>query len=287
MSLYDNGLPFTDHLKDNLDDQTERIKNNKASLIIVSGGLGSGKTTLSVHMLNYFNKSYGLPPIDLKQNIKDLPQYAIGGDDFLNKKDICYENKIPVIIYDEAGDYSKRGSLSKFNSNLNRTFDLFRAFKLIVIMVLPNFNVIDNDLFDKEIPRLLLRTRRENNKDYSEIKGYGLFEMNLLRQELSNPNKKLYAYNNIYCNFDALFKDLDAEQSHDLDILTTKDKLKISKKLNLKRANLINKKEIAEKLNITVASLSNKLRNKKIQPKQMIENKAYYDKDVIGVLLSK
>ncbi|GAJ07918.1 unnamed protein product, partial [marine sediment metagenome] len=38
-NTYDNGLPFSQTLKKNLDTQIERIKDNKFSLIIIEGGL--------------------------------------------------------------------------------------------------------------------------------------------------------------------------------------------------------------------------------------------------------
>ena len=42
--LYNYGLPFSKDLARNLDEQKERVKGRKASLIIIDGGIGEGKT---------------------------------------------------------------------------------------------------------------------------------------------------------------------------------------------------------------------------------------------------
>ena len=69
---------------------------------------------------------------------------------------VCYQERFPAAGYDEAGDFNKRDSLSNFNAMINRTFETFRAFKIVVVLVLPSFSVLDNQLFDNMIPRLLL-----------------------------------------------------------------------------------------------------------------------------------
>ena len=35
-----------------------------------------------------------------------------------------------VIVYDEAGDFNRRGALTKSNAQLNRAFEACRAFKI-------------------------------------------------------------------------------------------------------------------------------------------------------------
>jgi hypothetical protein len=111
---YNHGLPFSEILGETITTLNKRIKLKKAVVVIVAGGLGEGKTTLSIEIADYQNKLYGLPPVDLSLGVK-CPQYALGGKDFINKIKACYEKKLPVIIYDEAGDFSKRGALTQFN----------------------------------------------------------------------------------------------------------------------------------------------------------------------------
>ena len=98
----------------------------------------------------------------------------------MKKLTVCHEMKLVCIVYDEAGDFSKRGSLSRFNQMLNRTFETYRGFRILVFLGLPNFNVLDNNLFDNQIPRLLLHCSGRGDK-YGNFSGYGLEEMNWIR----------------------------------------------------------------------------------------------------------
>ena len=96
--VYNHGLPYDKTLHKNLVEQKERIEMNKASMILIDGGVGEGKTTLAVHVLDSINALYGKKPLDL--DAKETPQYAMGGEDFLKKLVKCYERKLPCIIYD-------------------------------------------------------------------------------------------------------------------------------------------------------------------------------------------
>ena len=154
MKLYKNGLKFSSPLDKNLCKLIDRINNNKAALVIISGGVGEGKTTLGVHVLDYINSQKNMEAVSL--DLQQHPQLGQGGLEFTKNLRICFEHKLPCTGYDEAGDFSKRGSLTQFNAMLNRTFDTFRAFKCIVVLILPKFSLLDQDLFDKNIPRLKL-----------------------------------------------------------------------------------------------------------------------------------
>jgi len=167
--VYKSGLPFSEIIATNLIDLYHRVQlYNKAALIIIDGHVGEGKTTLAVHVADFLNKLANLPQIIFED------QLGMGGDEFLEKLRLCYKKKLPVVIYDEAGDFNRRAALTRFNANLNRTFETFRAFKIIPILCLPSFWVLDNDLFSKGIPRLLLHLSKRTNK-MGRFKGYSLY----------------------------------------------------------------------------------------------------------------
>ena len=63
--LYKHGLPFSEKLAENVKDLIARIDLNKASLIVIDGGVGEGKTTLAVHIADYVNSLAGMGPISL------------------------------------------------------------------------------------------------------------------------------------------------------------------------------------------------------------------------------
>lgn len=271
--LYDHGLAFEKELAPNLDDLQKRINKKKASLMIISGGVGEGKTTLAVHVADYINKINGRPPITF-----DGPQMAMGGVDFLKKLRVCYDDKLPCIIYDEAGDFSKRSSLTKFNAVINRTFETFRAFKCLVILCLPNFDILDNQLFDNQIPRLLLRChgRTEN---YGNFDAYGLNEMMFLKYWFKKSPIKNYAFGRVYPNFYGHFLDLEPDRSKELDEVSMKNKKEILKKSEIKIEGLLSYPELAQKLGITIDYTRLLVSKLKIKPARTISRVKYYTPD--------
>ena len=273
--LYDNGLPFSQMLADNLDDLIKRVEINKASLIIIDGGVGEGKTTMLVHVEDYIQKE----EIEV-----DGCQMAMGGIEFLKKIRECYEQKKSCVGYDEAGDFSKRGSLTQFNAMLNRTFETFRAFKCIVILCLPCFNVLDAQLFDNQIPRMLIHLHSRTAIDGS-FSVYGLDEMNWLRVWMDKyPKHRAKAYGIVTPNFRGHFKNLSEERCRKLDAVSTKSKLQILRKSEVKIEGLVNYEELATKMNRSTHWVMNSFKTLKIKPARTINRMKYFDGDVINIL---
>lgn len=278
--VYKNGLPFSDSLAKNLIKLKERIDNKKSALIIIEGGLGEGKTTLGVHVLDYFNSLYGLPLIDLKGH-----QLSMGGVKFLEGLRINYETKLPCIGYDEAGDFSRRGSLTGFNAMLNRTFETFRAFKCLVVVIIPSFDVLDNQLINNKIPRLLLTLKRRT-KTYGNYYGYSLYRINLLKYRMSKTTIKQNAYNTVKPNIWGHFKDLDPERSAILDDVSTKNKIDILKKSEVRIEGLLTYPELASKLFKSIIWVRIAVSKLKLKHSKEIKRIKYFDRDVLARLSS-
>ena len=279
---YEHGLFFSEKLAENIDDLINRVDNKKASMIIISGGVGEGKTTLLVHVLDYINKKRGLQPIDLTK--EDSFQLSMGGADFLHKLRLCHENCLPCIGYDEAGDFSKRGALTHFNAMLNRTFDTFRAFKIVVVMSLPNFNVLDQDLIDKKIPRLLINCKDRTNSQ-GHFFGYSLYRIDLLKANMKSLKVKNYAYVKVKPNFYGHFKDVTPERSKMLDKLSTDNKMEILRKNEVMIQGLLNYKQLAKKCFrslVWVKLVVNKLH---LEPVRIIKRVKYFDEDTVNILI--
>lgn len=250
--LYDYGLPFTKEVETNLKQANDRVQNKgKASLWIIDGGVGEGKTTILTHALDLVNKFNGYGDISLKLN--DHPQLALGGAKFVKQLGECHKLKLPCIGYDEAGDFSRRGSITRFNAMLNRTFETYRGFKILVIIALPNFNILDNQLFDNNIPRGLLhlfgRTNHQGN-----FKAYSLVNMNWIRYWADKLPKgiKYKCYDKVVPNFNGHFLDLPPARARQLDTLSTKGKLEVLNKASAKLDGLLNYKQLAEKVGRSV-----------------------------------
>lgn len=277
---YKNGFPFSNSLVKNLDKLQQRIDNRKASLIIIDGGVGEGKTTLGIEIGDYINRINSYGEIELT---KDGPQLAIGGIEFLRKMRVCYERKLPCIIYDEAGDFSKRGSLTHFNSMLNRTFETFRAFKCLVILVLPSFDILDQRLIDNQIPRMLLHLKDRTLKT-GNYYGYSLYRINLLKLEMSKKKIKNFAFSKIKPNIYGHFLDLTKERSLILDKLTTKNKLAILRKSEVRIEGLLSYSEMATKLSRSIDWVRRAAANLKIKPTRSIGRAKFFDDNALNRL---
>lgn len=251
----------------------------------MDGGVGEGKTTLMVHILDYINKINKLPLLELENEKGELgDQLAMGGADFLKKLSVCHQKKLVCVGYDEAGDFSKRGSLTNFNAMLNRTFETFRGYKILVVVGLPNFNVLDNNLFDNQIPRMLIhlsgRTKTQGNFD-----GYGLDEMNWIRFWMGKwPKHKTKAYSMVTPNFRGHFLDLSKDRSKQLDRVSTKNKLAILEKSSVKIEGLISYPEIATKLEMSVIWVRKAVANLKIKHKRLVNRAKYFEPEVVAQL---
>lgn len=279
--VYQNGLPFSQNLADNIKRVCDRVDNNKAAMIIIDGGVGEGKTTLGVHVLDYINYLRGLSPIDIPKQ----EQLAMGGSAFLKSMRKCYEKKLPCVGYDEAGDFSKRGSLTAFNAMLNRTFETFRAFKCVVVIMLPNMNVLDQQIFDNQIPRFFIhlkgRTTRTGN-----YYGFSLYRALLLRARMAKLQLKNYAYALIRPNIWGHFKDLDPVRSKQLDKLSTTNKLDILRRSEVKIEGLMSYGELANKLMKSISWVRHTVADLKIKEARMIKQQKYFDQAALNRLAS-
>ncbi len=216
---------------------------------------------------------------------------AMGSDDFIKKLGENYRSGSPVIIYDEGGDYAARGALTKANAVLNRVFETYRAFKVIIIMTVPSFGTLDGHIFDKQIPRLLIHCY-DRKKGFGSFKGYDLKGMLYLRDKMKKIVARPLAYNYIKPIFFGVFHDLSPERSKLLDEIGRKGKehtLDQATKNEENTQGLMSYRDIAEALFITVAQVRKKIYRSdgKIRPVRYVGNAAYYEPSVVELLKRK
>jgi len=274
-------IPFSKSLIDNLDKIRKRIEGNKASLIIIDGGLGEGKTTLAIEIADYENYLKGLPEVDPEGS-----QLAMGGAEFLKKIRVCFERGLPVIIYDEAGDFARRGALTSFNQMINRTFETFRAFKILVILVLPSFFVLDQQILDKQIPRLYLHLKNRTI-GCGNFYGYSLYRLLLLRYYMSKSKMRNYSYKRVVENIRGHFKNLNPERAALLDKVSTKNKLHILRKSEIAIEGLLTVPDIAIRVTKTILWTRNTIKALNIQPDRQIKRIKYYRPDCLGLIADR
>jgi len=284
---YDNGLPFQGTLDTNIIEWKDRVlKKNKAAMIIIDGGVGEGKTTLSVHIADFINGAYEKQKDGTYKTIKNnfidfKKQLSMGGEDFRKKLKGCFNEHLPVCIYDEAGDFEKRGSLTRFNAEMNRVFETYRAFKVVVILTLPSFKVLDNHLLDKQIARALVHCRDRNNF-YGAYNGYSLYRMFYIQEKMKKLIVSPFAYNLVQPNFRGNFLDLLPARAQELDKLTTKGKLGILDEVEVK--GYINYAHISKYIGRSIVWVKKKVNQLGIIPAKTHKNKAYFEKNILETL---
>ena len=270
MTYYNDS--FDDSLLPTLHSVKDRIRKKKASMIIIDGGVGEGKTTFANHIAKLYQPNFS-------SRISEL--VAMGGEEFLKSMDIAVRNGDKVVIYDEAGDFNSRGSLTYFNQTLNRVFETFRQTGIIVILCLPFFADLDASLFKKKIPRILIHCYGRNMK-YGKYSVYSLWRTWYLRNKISKSIVPTSCYESVKPNLYGQFKDLPKVESDALADLSIKGKKKIIQHAYLKQKGLVNIDEIVKKTGYAKQTLYVKLKDVKAEK---YGNVKYFDGSVIDNLL--
>ena len=252
--LYNHGLPITRGIYDNIISLKERIRLRKASLLIIDGGVGEGKTTLAVQLADVYQGK----PINFKF------QLAYGGEEFQEKLVMCIDNKLPVIIYDEAGDFSRRGSLTTFNQQLNRVFETYRTYGILVIIVLPTFRVLDSQLFENKIPRLMLHCYGRN-ENHGRVTGYSLRRMFWLMHHFSKTIVRPEAYKRVTPNFRGNFLNLPPARTQELHQFSTKHKREVLTENIVANRGMKTIKQIAQEFGVQYSTVRVKIARLKMK----------------------
>jgi hypothetical protein len=272
-SLYDFGLPFSEKLAENIDDLTTRVQKGKASLIIIDGGVGEGKTTLAVQIGDYAQR----------KNLQLDKQLSMGGSEFMKKAEACFKNDLHILIYDEAGDFNKRGALKNFNAMINRFFETYRAYKILVIICVPDFNVLDNQLYGNKIPRLLLHlyNRGENTGNF---RGYSLYRMFWLKDKMKKGVVPSGAFQRTEPNFYGHNKNLPAFRASELAKISTASKLETLQKSRQQMDDLVSVKDIMKKTGKSESWVTHKLRSAGINPVEVSGRRFLYNKSIVELI---
>jgi len=253
---------------------------------MVDGGSGEGKTTFAVHCANYINQVNGLPPITLEPN--NHPQLACGAKEFIAGINKCRELKLPVIIYDEAADFSKKTVLSKMNAMISQTFDIVRQSNIIVFIVLINFNRLDDSIFETRGIRGLFHCwgRQYERQKRGNYWAYSLYQINWVRHwysMLARPIRQL-AYRKTIPNYHGHFFDLEPEMAKALANISQIGKKKLTVQAQIRAEGLYSKADLANALGRTIYHTQSVMFNERIKWAKKINGKTYYTEDTLKFL---
>ena len=274
---YKNGLKFDSTLAKNLDGTIARVKLKKASCFGIDGNVGEGKTTLAANCGIYIEKQHG-GTFDIENQI------GMGGKGFLKAMDYAVNNNKHCVIYDEAGDFNTRASLTFFNQQLNRVFETFRATKIVVILCLPSFADIDTSLMKKGVLRFLVHCHGRTNT-YGRYSVYDLSRMWYIKEKFKKVTVPSDAFRITNPNFYGMFKDLDPEDSKALERFSIKGKKAIIRKSMLQQRGLVDQDQIAKESGYSVASVRQYIGKSKPEFEKYGRHK-YYDKSIIRQFLA-
>lgn len=277
---------FDKDLKYNIIQQHTRVTTEKlASVILIDGFSGQGKTNLAVQIADIINAQDGFEQVKLE--LSDHPQLGMGSQEFLKQVPICYEAGYHVIIYDEGGDFNRRSFMSKVNAILNRVFETYRAYKVIVIICLPNFWKLDKSLFELALPRFLIHVHgKKQDKGYGKFKAYSLHRIYGILNKLDKRSNKATIYKEYRPNLHGNTYNLPTERSNKLETLSTRSKLSYVKAQGHKIKGLSTIKEISERFTIPRNTIRNQIISVGLK-QEKIENKVYLNDSQIALLKSK
>lgn len=266
-------LAFDDYIVESLLGIRELINKSKAGLIIIDGASGEGKTTLAIHISEFYDKNFNW------EN-----QIGMGGGAFMKCADWASKNNGKVVIYDEAGDFNKRGALTEFNKMINRFFETYRVFRIIPIICIPRFWVIENHLFDLGIPQMLINCY-DRRDSYGRYRVYDLRSMYYLKANVSKMVFKPSCYSSVTPVLYGTFRNLPRDKAIKLERLSKTTKHEITENAYAKVQGLLTTSDVVRALGLSYTRTVTLLAEVGVNAVEMIGNKKYYEKSVISNLV--
>jgi nucleoside-triphosphatase THEP1 len=282
--LYENGTPFQAYsqINENIDDLIIRKNEHKPCLLLIDGMPSSGKTTIGVQLMDIINKKHDLPQVNLNSP-KEAIQIGTGAEEFIQKLRQAAEEGQPIIMFDEAGEYNRRGWNTKLNKILDSIMDTFRAYNIIVIMVLHDFTELPKHIWNVKLPTMLIhlkeRTGNEGSSQWYDLKDMYWIIHNRKQQVFPEDAYKLQTP-----VFRTHFKNLSEIRSQQLDKLSTTAKRNKLQGAEIKVQGLLYIKDIKELIQMSEVWIKKKIKELHIKEETTYKKRKYYTQDIISKL---
>lgn len=259
----------TDFIERAVNQGTKRIKDKFSTVFVIDGDVGSGKTTFAV----LFGDMCHGQPIDLKKNL------ALGGEDFQVKLLKTHERAEHVLVYDEAGDFNRRAAMTKFNREMNRLFEMSRALKILVIIVLPRFYILDKQFFELNQIRGVfhIHSREKSRASWTAYTTSQAMYIKKWAEKLTVP-QTAYRYGNPIAKGN--FYDLEPERSRELEKISIEAKKDAISEMFVKKERL-SKEEIAKHYNFSISWVEARLREIDDIDSLKVGRKLFYHKNTL------
>lgn len=219
--LYKNGLPFDENHAKNLDALKKRVlEDNKGGVLIFTGVVGGGKTTLAVNNADYIAGAYEKKGKQYVLNEKLLIDFeksiATGSQELKTKLIKTFDEGLNYLIWDEAGDFNNRSYLTNLNKDINRLFEVSRAFKIVVFLCLPNFYVLDKNILNVGVIQGVVFVYGRT-KATAKFKVFDAEKTNRLITYMVKSVDKIKVIKNFRPNYYGYFLDLPKKRAGDLE----------------------------------------------------------------------
>lgn len=269
-----------------LDDALEQLDNNATlPVIYLDGKQLSGKTTLGVIAADYVNSKTGKPLMDLDDS--DNLQYAMGGHQFLEKLPKAAAAGFRIVIYDEGGDYSRKGAMTTFNKTLDRAIDVMRVYKCIIIFICHYFpKQVPSEMIDKGLVTCLVHCISRNPKDtFTRTKVFGYSQCSWM---INHWIKVVKVPDHIYKltpNFTFTFNNIEASRSEKLALLGKKKKKELWENTEIALGGLKSVKDISAFCAKSEIWVRKKLSEIHAKPEKVYKKKNYYSQRIVDTLM--
>ena len=259
------------------------VKANSAVIISMDGTQGSGKTTLATLAVDHINAIDGKPLMDLDD--KDCIQYAMGGDQFMRKLPMVSGSGFHVMVYDEGGDYSRKGAVTRFNKTMDRAMDIMRVHKCIIIFVCHYFpKQVPSEMVDKGIVTCLIHCKkRAPEQSFVTAQVFGYLAISFM---INHWLKKIIVPEQIYRgeNFTFTFRNISEDRSLKLALLGSNKKKELWDLSEIRLNGLVSQQEIATAIGKSQSYVKKKILNLGVEAEKKYKNRKFYSLSVLETL---
>lgn len=268
-----------------LDDALIELDGNASLPVIYIDGMQlSGKTTLAVQAIDYVNKRTGKPIMDLTDT--DNVQYAMGGDQFLKKLPQASGEGYRIVVYDEAGDYARKGAMTRFNKTMDIAIDKMRAWKCIIIFICHYFpKQVTSEMIDKGLASCLIHcVSRSPGQSYTSVKVYDKESISYMVNYWIKFVKVPGHIYRLTPNFTFDFHDLVPERSKQLERLGLKKKKESWDMSEIRLNGLMTQQEMASQLRVSQSWIKQKLKQIDGEAEKTYKNRKFYTQSTLEQL---
>lgn len=282
-NVFKEGTPFNipEEIYNFVSGALVNVHNNIPAVIVIDGGQGSGKTTLAVELTDVANFLTGKPQVDLEE--KENLQYGLGAEQFLSKLPKGAMAGFKASIYDEGGDYSRKGALSRFNKALDQAMATVRTFGSIIFIIVHDVARLPSEMFTKQIVTCLIHCKQRNpNSSYSTAEVYSYVNLCYVLDNKKHVVVPEWAYKG--CDFHFRFKDLSPERSTLLKQLGHLKKKELWADTNLKSKGYMTFRDLGNSLGRKEQAVRALIKKLGLKPEEVHKKKNYYSPAVLETL---